>query len=138
MDRFSRDLTETIKLKLQKELQDTKDFKKITGKNIDRDFKIDLNDLTISELDFEMRKRASSIRDQFNPGVYLNRKAGRNKLQKICLLIPFLFHFIFKGSVGILKDFMFFNNAMLIRMKKNDEKFSELEEKIAALKDETE
>jgi len=135
MNKFSQDLTEAIKLKLEKDLINIKNMQKITGKKIDRRFDLDLNELTISELDFEMSKRAASIKEQLDPRIYTNRNAGGNKILKILLFIPFFFKLVFKGSIRIMKDFFFFNNALLIRMRKNDDKIEELEEKISAIED---
>ncbi len=135
MDKSLQTLTEKIKHKFQKELFKTKDMHKITLKNIDREFTVDLNELSISELDFEMAKRASSIKEMLDPGKYVNGKPGRNRILKIMLLFPFLFRLVFKGTPRIIKDFMSYNNILAIRIRKTDERITELEENISSIKD---
>ena len=49
---------------------------------------MDLNELTPSEIDFEMGRRAASLRENADPRVYLNLKPGRKKLVKMFMIVP--------------------------------------------------
>ena len=107
-----------------------KKIEKLVNRKIDRKYHLDLNELTPSEIDFEMGRRAASLRENADPRVYLNLKPGRNKFVKILMIIPFFFRMIFLKPVSIIRDFIFYNNAMLVRMRKTDERLSLMENKL--------
>ncbi len=122
---------------LEKKKSGIKKIHKLVNKKIDRKFHLDINDLTPSELDFEMGRRAANLRENADPRVYMNLKPGRNKLVKILMLFPFAIRMIFVKPISIIRDFIFFNNAMIVRMRKTDTRLSELEEKLSSSLDET-
>ena len=121
---------------LERKISGIKKIPKLVNKKIDRKFHLDLNDLTPSELDFEMGRRVSSLRENADPRIYINLKPGRNKLVKIFMLLPFFLRMIFVKPVSIIRDFIFFNNAMIVRMRKTDSRLTELEDKICTSLDE--
>ncbi len=122
---------------LEKKRSGIKKIHKLVNRKIDRKFHLDINELTPSELDFEMGRRAANLRENADPRVYMNLKPGRNKLVKILMLFPFAIRMIFVKPVSIIRDFIFFNNAMIVRMRKTDTRLSELEEKLSSSLDET-
>ncbi len=115
---------------LEEKRSGIKNIEKLAGKKIDRKFHLDLNDLTPSELDFEMGRRVSNLRENADPRVYLNLKPGRSRIKKIFMMIPFFFRIIFLKPVAIIRDFIFFNNAMIVRMRNSEARITELENKI--------
>lgn len=121
---------------LERERSGIKKITKLVNKKIDRKFHLDLNDLTPSELDFEMGRRAASLRENADPRVYINLKPGRNKLVKALMIFPFILRMIFVKPVSIIRDFIFFNNTMLVRMRKTDSRLTELEDKLSSSLDE--
>lgn len=121
---------------LKRKRSGIKKIPKLVNRNIDRKFHLDLNDLTPSELDFEMGRRISSLRENADPRVYINLRPGRNKLVKIFMLLPFCLRMIFVKPVSIIRDFIFFNNAMIVRMRKTDSRLTELEDKLRSSLDE--
>lgn len=121
---------------LERKISGIKKIPKLVNKKIDRKFHLDLNDLTPSELDFEMGRRVSSLRENADPRIYINLKPGRNKLVKIFMLLPFFLRMIFVKPVSIIRDFIFFNNAMIVRMRKTDARLTELEDKLSSSLDE--
>ena len=120
---------------LEKKKSGIRQIHKLVNRKIDRKFHLDLNELTPSELDFEMGRRAANLRENADPRIYMNLKPGRNKLIKILMLFPFLIRMIFVKPVSIIRDFIFFNNAMIVRMRKTDLRLSELEEKLSSVID---
>ena len=120
---------------LEKKKSGIKQIHKLVNRKIDRKFHLDLNELTPSELDFEMGRRAANLRENADPRIYMNLKPGRNKLIKILMLFPFLIRMIFVKPISIIRDFIFFNNAMIVRMRKTDLRLSELEEKLSSVID---
>ena len=121
---------------LKKKRSGIKKIPKLVNRNIDRKFHLDLNDLTPSEIDFEMGRRVSSLKENADPRIYINLKPGRNKLVKIFMLLPFFLRMIFVKPVSIIRDFIFFNNAMIVRMRKTDSRLTELEDKLSSSLDE--
>ncbi len=117
-------------IKFEKKRQGIKKIHKLVNRKIDRKFHLDINDLTPTEIDFEMGRRAANLRENADPRVYINLKPGRNKLVKILMLFPFMLRMIFLKPVSIVRDFIFFNNAMMVRMRKTDLRLRELEEKL--------
>jgi len=115
---------------LEKKRDRIKKIDKLVNRKIDRKFHLDLNELTPSEIDFEMGRRAASLRENADPRVYINLKPGRNKIVKILMIFPFFLRLIFLKPVSIIRDFIFFNNAMLIRMRKADERISLVENRL--------
>ncbi len=124
-------------IKLEKKMSGIKKIDKLVNKKIDRKFHLDLNELTPSELDFEMGRRAASLRENADPRIYLNLKPGRKKIVKVFMIIPFFLRMIFIKPVSIIRDFIFFNNAMIVRMRKTDSRISDLENRINTLIDKT-
>ncbi|MCK5004941.1 MAG: hypothetical protein KAS21_07625, partial [Candidatus Aminicenantes bacterium] len=120
---------------LEKKKSGIRQIHKLVNRKIDRKFHLDLNELTPSELDFEMGRRAANLRENADPRIYMNLKPGRNKLIKILMLFPFLIRMIFVKPISIIRDFIFFNNAMIVRMRKTDLRLSELEEKLSSVID---
>jgi len=121
---------------LEKKRSKEKKIRNLVNRKIDRKFHLDLNELTPSELDFEMGRRAANLRENADPRIYLNMKAGQNKILKIIWIIPFFLRMIFVKPVSIIRDFIFFNNAMIVRMRKTDLQISELEHKLSSALDE--
>ena len=121
---------------LERKRSGIKKIPKLVNKKIDRKFHLDLNDLTPSEIDFEMGRRVSSLKENADPRIYINLKPGRNKLVKIFMLLPFFLRMIFVKPVSIIRDFIFFNNAMIVRMRKTDSRLTELEDKLSSSLDE--
>ncbi len=115
---------------LEKKRSGIKKIDKLVNKKIDRKFHLDLNELTPSELDFEMGRRARNLRENADPRIYLNLKPGRKKIVKVFMLIPFFLRMIFVKPVSLIRDFIFFNNAMIVRMRKTDSRLSDLENRI--------
>lgn len=132
-----RNIIESRKKELLSLSENSNDLEKIVGKKIDRIFNIDLNDLSPTEIDFEMGKRAARLKEELDPRVYVNRKPGRSRVTKILLIFPFILSLIFKKPFFILKDFIFFNNALLVRLRKADKRIEILEEEISKTKDES-
>lgn len=120
---------------LVKKRSGIKKIHKLVNRKIDRKFHLDLNELTPSELDFEMGRRVANLRENADPRIYMNLKPRRNKLIKILMLFPFLIRMIFVKPVSIIRDFIFFNNAMIVRMRKTDLRLSDLEEKLSSVMD---
>ena len=124
-------------IKLEKKRAGIKKIDKLVNKKIDRKFHLDLNELTSSELDFEMGRRAASLRENADPRIYLNLKPGRNKIVKVFMIFPFFLRMIFVKPVSIIRDFIFFNNAMIVRMRKTDSRITDLENRINTSLDNT-
>ncbi len=124
-----------IKENLRKKKEKTKGIPKLINKNIDRKFHLELNELTPTELDFEMNKRAANIRENIDPRVYLNSKKTKNKFVKIMLIFPFLFRLIFIKPVTIFRDLIFFFNALIIRLRNTDLRLKEIEQKLNSISD---
>jgi len=115
---------------LEKKRKRIQKIEKLVNRKIDRKFHLDLNELTPSEIDFEMGRRAASLRENADPRVYLNKIPGRNKMVKILMIFPFFLRLIFVKPVSIVRDFMFFNNALLVRMRNADERLSRMENRL--------
>jgi len=117
---------------LEKKRSGIKKIDKLVNKKIDRKFHLDLNELTSSELDFEMSRRAASLRENADPRIWINMKSGGNKVLKLLLLPIFFIRLVFLKPVSIIRDFIFYNNAVLIRLKKTDQRLAELETKASS------
>lgn len=109
---------------------------KLINKKIDRKFHLDLNELTPSELDFEMGRRANNLRENADPRIWVNMKSGGNRVLKLLLIPVFLIRMIFLKPFSILRDFIFYNNAMLVRLRKTDSRLTELEDMLSSSLDE--
>ena len=120
---------------LEKKKSRIKKIHKLVNRKIDRKFHLDLNELTPSEIDFEMGRRVNNLRENADPRVWINMKSGGNKVLKLILFPIFLIRMIFLKSFSILRDFIFYNNAMLVRLRKTDLRLSELEEKLSSVLD---
>jgi len=118
---------------LEKKMSGVKCISTMINRKIDRKFHLNLNDLTPSELDFEMGRRVANLRENADPRVYMNLKPDRSKITKAIMLFPFLLRMIFVKPVGIIRDFIFFNNAMIVRLKKIDSRLTELENKLTSV-----
>ena len=116
-------------LVLEKKRSGIKNIDKLVNKRIDRKFHLDLNDLTPSELDFEMSRRAASLKENADPRIWINMKSGGNKVLKLVLFPVFIIRMVFLKPVSIIRDFIFYNNAVLVRLKKTDLRLAELESK---------
>ncbi len=82
-----------------------------------------------------MGRRVNNLRENADPRVWINMKSGGNKVLKLILFPIFLIRMIFLKSFSILRDFIFYNNAMLVRLRKTDLRLSELEEKLSSVLD---
>jgi len=122
---------------LESKRSEIKKIHKLVNRKIDRKFHLDLNELTPSELDFEMGRRANSLRENADPRIWINMKSGGSKALKLLLFPIFLIRMVFLKPLSIVRDFMFYNNAMFVRMRKTDSRLSELEEKLISSLDET-
>lgn len=123
------------KSRLRDKLEKSGNIEKHAGGKIDRNIPVDLDDLSLSELDFEMSKKASSIKEQLDPRIYFAKKGINSGFIKIIFLFPFAVRFLFKGIFIILRDFLKFNNALIIRMRKGEEEILKLREKISEWSD---
>ena len=132
MDREKTDLIRNALAVVERKRRKIKNIDKLVNRKIDRKFHLDLNELTPQELDFEMGRRAASLKENADPRVWINMKAGGNKAIKVLLLPVFFLRMVFLKPVSIIRDFIFYNNAMLVRMRKTDERLSRLENRLDA------
>jgi len=114
---------------LEKQRDKTKDISKLVKKKIDRDYPVDYNEFSDTELNDEMGRRIIRLNENLNILYRINQKT-RNKLLKILLIIPYLVHFVFTKPIIILKDYTAINHLLLIRMKRTNEKLTELETRL--------
>lgn len=110
---------------------------RVAGPEIGRKVEIDITSLTESDLEMEMRKRAAAIREdmalihQLNCFMkrtpLLKSRLFNNKLCKLFVLPFFLpFHLLKRGRF-MIKDYMFFNQAIIFRLDYMNRRLSELE-----------
>ncbi len=119
-------------IELEKKISGIKKISGMVKGNIDRKFHLNIDELTPSELDFEMGRRVLNLRGNIDPRNYINLKNGRGKITKIIMLLPFLLRMIFIKPVSIIRDLIFLGNAMMVRMRKTDSRLSELENKLSS------
>ena len=113
---------------LEKKLDQVKDISELVGKDIDREYPIDFNDLSESELETEMAKRVVYLNENLNIINQINQRAG-NKIVKLILLAPYSIKLLFK-SVGIMKNYLQLNHIMLVRMKKMTDRLDSIEARL--------
>lgn len=113
---------------LEKKLDQVKDISELVGKGIDREYPIDFNDLSESELETEMAKRVVYLNENLNIINQINQKTG-NKIVKLILLVPYSIKLLFK-SVGIMKNYLQLNHIILVRMKQASDRMERIESRM--------
>jgi hypothetical protein len=113
---------------LEKKLDNVNDISDLVGNDIDREYPVDFNELSETELETEMAKRVVYLNENLNIINQINQKTG-NKVLKIILLAPYSIKLLFK-SVGIMKNYLQLNHIMLVRMKRMAERLEGIENRL--------
>ena len=114
-----------IKAKLEAKQDKARTITALIKEEIDRPFPLILEELSDTELDVEMAKRAYRINEALNLKQRINDKTG-NKLIKLLLAIPYLIHFLVTKPIHIIKDFSVFNHILFLRLRRIDRQVEQL------------
>ena len=115
-----------IREELEKKKKKIRSIQGLIKKQIDREFPLDFNELSETELDIEMGKRVVFLNENLNIINRINQKTG-NKLTKILLVIPYSIQFIFTKPIPIMKNYLQLNHILLIRLKRMNERLDKME-----------
>lgn len=129
MDEEVKEVIEKARIDLEKQRDKIKDVSKLVKKKIDREYPVDYNEFSDTELEDEMGRRIIRLNENLNIIHRINQRTG-NKLVKILLLLPYLIHFVFTKPLIIMKDYLAINHLLLIRLKRMDEKLTDLQTRL--------
>lgn len=124
-----KEVIDKTRADLEKERAKIKDISKLVKKKIDRDHPIDYNEFSDTELEDEMVRRIIRLNENLNIIHRINQRT-QNKLLKILLLVPYIIHFFLTKPISVLKDYTAINHLLLIRMKRMDEKLTNLQTRL--------
>lgn len=114
---------------LEKKLDKVKDISELVGKNIDREYPQDFNELSETELDTEMGKRVVFLNENLNIINKINQKTS-NKIVKLLLFLPYSFHFMLTKPVVLMKNYLQLNHILLVRLKRMSERLDRIEARL--------
>lgn len=117
---------------LEKKLNGVKDISELVGKNIDREYPQDFNELSETELDAEMGKRVVFLNENLNIINKINQKTG-NKIVKLLLFLPYLIHFMLTKPVVLMKNYLQLNHILLVRLKRMAERLDRIDARLEDL-----
>ncbi len=115
--------------KLEKKLDKVKDISELVGKNIDREYPQDFNELSETELDAEMGKRVVFLNENLNIINKINQKTS-NKIVKLLLFLPYSIHFMLTKPVLLMKNYLQLNHILLVRLKRMAERLDQIEARL--------
>jgi hypothetical protein len=118
-----------VKEKLEKERDKVKDIRELIKREIDREYPLDFNELSETELDQEMGKRVIFLNENLNIINKINQKTG-NKLLKLLLFIPYSIQLMVTKPVTIMKNYLQLNHILLVRLKKMNERLDQIEDQL--------
>ncbi len=114
---------------LEKKLDKVKNISELVGKNIDREYPQDFNELSETELDTEMGKRVVFLNENLNIINKINQKTS-NKIIKLLLFLPYSFHFMLTKPVVLMKNYLQLNHILLVRLKRMSERLDRIEARL--------
>jgi len=114
---------------LEKKLDKVKDISELVGKNIDREYPQDFNELSETELDAEMGKRVVFLNENLNIINKINQKTS-NKIVKLLLFLPYSIHFMLTKPVLLMKNYLQLNHILLVRLKRMAERLDRIEARL--------
>lgn len=114
---------------LEKKLDGVKDISELVGKNIDREYLQDFNELSETELDVEMGKRVVFLNENLNIINKINRKTS-SKIVKLLLFLPYSIHFMLTKPVLLMKNYLQLNHILLVRLKRMAERLDRIEARL--------
>lgn len=114
---------------LEQKLDRVKDISELVGKDIDREYPLDFNELSESELDTEMAKRVVYLNENLNIINRINQKTC-NKIVKLLLLIPYSIQLVFVKPLGLMKNYLQLNHIQLVRMKRMADRLDGIEARL--------
>ena len=117
---------------LEKKLNGIKDISELVGKNIDREYPQDFNELSETELDAEMGKRVVFLNENLNIINKINQKTS-NKIVKLLLFLPYSIHFMLTKPVLLMKNYLQLNHILLVRLKRMTERLDRIETRLEDL-----
>ncbi|MCK4943089.1 MAG: hypothetical protein KAS65_05900 [Candidatus Aminicenantes bacterium] len=117
---------------LEKKLNGIKDISELVGKNIDREYPQDFNELSETELDAEMGKRVVFLNENLNIINKINQKTS-NKIVKLLLFLPYSIHFMLTKPVLLMKNYLQLNHVLLVRLKRMTERLDRIETRLEDL-----
>lgn len=117
---------------LEKKKNKMNDISGLINKKIDREYPLDFNELSETELDMEMGKRVIFLNESLNIVNRINQKTD-NKIIKILLFIPYSLHLIVTKPVAILKNYLQLNHILLVRLKQMNERLDQMEDRLKDL-----
>ena len=117
---------------LEKKLNGIKDISELVGKNIDREYPQDFNELSETELDAEMGKRVVFLNENLNIINKINQKTS-NKIVKLLLFLPYSIHFMLTKPVLLMKNYLQLNHILLVRLKRMAERLDRIEARLEDL-----
>ena len=129
MDEEIREEIARARKDLEKKLDRVKDISELVGKEIDREYPLDFNELSETELDTEMAKRVVYLNENLNIINKINRKTG-NKIFKLFLLIPYSIQLLLVKPMGLMKNYLQLNHILLIRMKRMADRLNGIEARL--------
>lgn len=119
---------------LEKKLDKVKDISELVGKNIDREYPQDFNELSETELDAEMGKRVVFLNENLNIINKINQKTS-NKIVKLLLFLPYSIHFMLTKPVLLMKNYLQLNHILLVRLKRMAERLDRIETRLEDMED---
>jgi hypothetical protein len=117
---------------LEKKLDKVKDISELVGKNIDREYPQDFNELSETELDAEMGKRVVFLNENLNIINKINQKTSI-KIVKLLLFLPYSIHFMLTKPVLLMKNYLQLNHILLVRLKRMTERLDRIEARLEDL-----
>ena len=117
---------------LEKKMDKVKDISDLVGKNIDREYPQDFNELSETELDVEMGKRVVFLNENLNIINKINQKTS-NKIIKLLLFLPYSIHFMLTKPVLLMKNYLQLNHILLVRLKRMAERLDRIEARLEDL-----
>ena len=129
MDEEIREEIARARKDLEQKLDRVKDISELVGKDIDREYPVDFNELSETELDTEMAKRVVYLNENLNIINKINRKTS-NKIFKLFLLIPYSIQLLLVKPMGLMKNYLQLNHILLVRMKRIADRLDGIEARL--------
>jgi len=129
MDEEIREEIARARKDLEQKLDRVKDISELVGKDIDREYPLDFNELSETELDTEMAKRVVYLNENLNIINKINQKTS-NKFVKLLLLIPYSIQLLLVKPMGLMKNYLQLNHILLIRMKRMADRLDHIEARL--------
>lgn len=136
-----------LREELYKQKEKISDIKKLAGKEIDRDFPIDLWELSEIELDNEMGNRLSFLNQDIDPRPDANSITSHRRFlgkpiilfkRMIMKIAGFYTNTILEKQRRLNEQLVVFHLASFIRFRRNERKIEEIREKLKALDEDQE